>query len=149
MIKKLLIINRQSLKSLDGKQLAILNLKHPRVNEPLPFLAVETNDAIRIYELMSYSPELSSVFINDYVQSDAYVYLAAEFNIAYFTIAFVSESRGAIEFKSLDEFKRLLLANLTSNTLDRDQIDNMSNKLDITLESLNKLFKINGQNSQK
>lgn len=145
MVKKLLIINKESLDSIGSKQLAVVYLKHPRTQKPMPFLAVETTDnQMLIYELKSYTPDLSSVFIDDYVQMDAFVYLAAEFNINYFLIDFLKDLNCKNQqFKNIDEFKKMFLSNLISDSIDQKQFENMLEKIVITEERLNKLFKIN------
>lgn len=144
MVKKLLILNDLTRKSLSNKELKLVRLKHPKSNDLVPFLIVESCDDLLLYELISYSPEMASVFIDDFVQSDALLYMASPFNIIYFLMDFVATLRSANSFKSIDEFKRSLLVHMFRDTLADEEFENVHKNLKISQEDLGKLFNIKG-----
>jgi hypothetical protein len=117
MSKKILIIN-DKLSSLDGGRL--IRLKHPRTNEQSLFLLLSKNDEEKVsselYELINYNQETTSCFIDDYVQSNLYVYFTNKFNLSYFLIKFIS-SNGKNEYDSYDDFKLKFKKSLS----DRDE----------------------------
>ncbi len=83
--KRLLIINRADLvanllpandnSNVSSHQMRTLRLHHSKSKELRPFLVV----ADQIFELVAYSPELGSVFIDDYVQSECSICLDQSF----------------------------------------------------------------------
>lgn len=141
MVKKFLILNGESLSSIRDEDLKLIKLKHPKSNELTPFLLVEKEDTVNFYQLISYTDENSSVFIDDYVQSQSFVYLSSPFNINYLLIDFISTSTNS-KYKSIDEFKKTFLLHLFRDSLNDDQFDLVLKKLVVEEETLSKLFTV-------
>jgi len=108
--KRLLIINRADLVASllpandnSNKQMRTLRLRHSKSKELRPFLVV----ADQIFELVAYSPELGSVFIDDYVQSECSICLASQFDFIYFLISMSRSTKD--EYNSLKKLKDKLI----------------------------------------
>lgn len=128
--KKLVILNQEILLSLFKNDKSEVNLSvkrfmHPKTSEPRLFV-IRPN--FQFYELVKYEPEFSSVFIDDFVQSNINMFFATKFNVNYFLISILYNKEG--EEVSLD--------NLVLN----DEIKNKSVKLKefIDIEQLETLF---------
>ena len=88
-VKKLIIINEESLLSLFKKDegelsLGIRRFIHPKTNEPRLFLMIPD---VSLFELVKYEPEISSAFIDNHVQSAFNMCFATKFNVNYFLIS--------------------------------------------------------------
>jgi hypothetical protein len=111
---KILILNDAKLTELlntKESSFKIIKLKHPKQNESTPFILVQSensNSSLNLYELISYTQDMGSIFINDYVQSECMVYFSTKFNLRYFLIDFLSVSNQS-DFSSLNEFKEKFL----------------------------------------
>lgn len=114
---KILILNDAKLTELlNAKESSfkIIKLKHPKQNESVPFILVQSensNSSLNLYELISYTQDMGSIFINDYVQSECMVYFSTKFNLRYFLIDFLSVSSQS-DFSSLNEFKEKFLKHI-------------------------------------
>ncbi|CAF0738000.1 unnamed protein product [Brachionus calyciflorus] len=114
-MKKILILNQTKIvDSADLKTIGILNLKHPKEGEKVPFLIHETCDDLIIYELINYTQETSCLFIDNYIQTDSLIYFLTKFNLCYFIIDFLTNC-DQFEFESVDEFKSKLFKYLTDS----------------------------------
>jgi hypothetical protein len=94
--KKLVILNQDILLSLfkNDKSEMNLNIKkfmHPKTSEPRLFVIMPN---FQFYELIKYEPEFSSVFINDFVQSNINMFFATKFNVNYFLISILYSKEG-------------------------------------------------------
>lgn len=138
--KKILILNDISLNS--ANSISIVKLKHPKLNELVSFVLVENGPSTDLYELMSYSQEMGSLFIDDYVQSECCINIGNRFNLKYFLIEFLYQKSKA-EFKSLDEFKLKFLESIISDKLEKEQKDLVIKKLkELDFSNLNSLFDV-------
>jgi hypothetical protein len=152
MLKKLVILNSFNLTKFEQQEneLSIVHLKRRQLgsNEQVPFLFIENKQNLHVYELLSYQPtETSSVFIDNYVQSEAFVYLAFAFNWQYFLIDFV-QALNENEFTSIEEFREKFLQNLMIRDSDEMSIRRWACKLQvIQIEYLNRLFDCNETSS--
>lgn len=143
MLQKLIILNNENAISLKNKELTLVKFKRPRSKELVPFLMTETKDTITFYELMSYTQDLASVFIDDHIQSESAVYLGAKFNLNYVLIEYVASlSVAASKFDSFEAFKRSVLVHLFRDTLSGDEFERLLKKLNIEKTSLTKLFDV-------
>ena len=111
---KLVILNDPNLTAtLNAGSFRVLKLKHPKMNEQTPFILVEAAHSLHVYELMSYSQEMGSLFVNDYVQSECGLFFSSKLNLSYFLIDFVSTTSQK-EFASRKEFDQKLAQHLFS-----------------------------------
>jgi len=88
-----------------------IKLKHPKLNQFTPFILVQNEtieSSFNLYELVSYTQDMGSLFINEYVQSECLLYFSTKFNMRYFLIDFVSTTSQS-DFSSLKEFKEKFL----------------------------------------
>lgn len=153
MTKKIVILNNQNRKSLEENELKLVNLKHPKTAELVPFLLATNETTLSVYELISYAQDTSSIFVDNYVQSDPSVYLASEFNLKYFLIDFVYNSN-EIQVESIDSFKEKFLQNLLtgdkSSPVGDFNIPKLARKLTVINELyLDELFVIKRQDTGK
>jgi hypothetical protein len=139
-----LVVNQNDDDHNDGKELFIdlIKLKHPKQNVTTQFCFIQNS----LYEMIEYSTnDLSSVFIDDYVQSDCFTYFISKFNLVYFLINFLSNSTN-VEFKSLDDLKLKLIDNICEDENDRQKL---KDHLDfIQKDQIEKLFDLK-ENSGK
>ena len=109
MNKKILILNDQRVVDLNNTtELHIYKLKHPKTNELHSFLLLEN----ALYELVSYNQE-TSMFVDEWVQSEGLVYFGTKFNLNYFflSICFSNKSKSY-------SFNQLLTQLLESSSID-------------------------------
>ena len=109
MNKKIVILNDRRVVDLSNTaELPMYKLKHPKTNEPHSFLLV----ANALYELVSYNQE-TSVFVDEWVQSEGLVYFGTKFNLNYFflSICFMNKSKSY-------SFNQLITALLESSSID-------------------------------
>ncbi len=131
--KRLVILNRadliKKLPSTDGSQkMHTLRLRFLNCEEKRIFLIV----ADQIFELVSYTTELGSVFIDDYVQSECLTFMASRFDFIYFLISMSHQVKN--EYRSLEQLTKQLIE------LNSDEVDSSIMKiLYIILFHLNKI----------
>jgi len=144
--KRLLIINRADLvanllpandnSNVSSHQMRTLRLHHSKSKELRPFLVV----ADQIFELVAYSPELGSVFIDDYVQSECSICLASRFDFVYFLISMSRSAKD--EYNSLEKLKDKLIE-LSSADSSKTEFFKNHNKMPCNLQykfHLHRLF---------
>lgn len=102
--KKLVIANYSEIFTSKSTEINLVKLKHPKTNDLHSFLIVKDGKKkSAIFELVSYSQDISSVFIDNYVQSDSVTYFATKFDIVYFLLSLADN-----EFISIEELKEKL-----------------------------------------
>ena len=137
---KLVILNDENLtKVLNSGEpsFSIVKLKHPKLTEKTPFIYVK-DDEFRLYELISYTQEMGSLFINEHVQSECLVYFSTKINFNYFLIDFVSTTKQT-EYDSFLEFKQKFMEHLCSS--DANQFDAIN--MDFMLTGLKEFCDVN------
>lgn len=145
MTKKLIILNSSSLNKLElneNETFLIVKLKHPKLNELAQFLLIKSLDNIDLYdlyELINHNNELTSLFIDDYVQSDSLIYFASKFNFNYFLIDLLSKS-GSSFIKLKDVKLKLIEQNKETISSKSNEEDILLNKFNLNTNNLSKLF---------
>ena len=100
--KKLVIANYSEIFT-DQSEINLVKLKHPKTNDLHSFLLVkDVEKKGTLFELVTYSQEIGSVFIDNHVQSDNVTYFATKFDIVYFLLS-LSDSNDFISVEHLKE----------------------------------------------
>ena len=107
MLKKIMIVNH-GLKEVDN-DLDIIKLKHPKSNELRSFLLISDE----LFELVSLGQDGSSLFVDDFVQSDFQCVLATKFDLKYLLISLCA--RNSNDYASIESLKEILLEQTSSN----------------------------------
>lgn len=124
-MKKILILDQSDGGEIsETKKMSLLHLRHPKDGQKVPFFVHESIDGIVLYEMMNFCPENSCVFIDDYAQTDSFVYFLTKFNLGYFIIDFLTNS-DQFEFESAMDFKKKVLNFLTESNFDEDFVQKL------------------------
>lgn len=109
--KKLLILNQAVLlrQLEDTSEINVIKLKQSKSGELGSFLLLGNSqeNSQELFELIAYTPEIGSAFIDNYVQSECLAYFATNFDFVYFLISLSYADKN--NYNSLDQ--------LTSNLL--------------------------------
>ena len=142
--KKLVVLNTDNL---NQAELEIIKLKHPKDNELVPFLvSIKKSNQVEINERVSYTQDLGTMFIDEYVQSECSIYMSSRYNVNYFLISFVSNLT-KFEFDSIETLHAKFIEFITDDkNLNKDSC---LNKLVVSVSSLNKLFDVKETNDKK
>lgn len=125
-MKKILILDQSVKVELNEADLiSLLHLRHPKEGQKVPFFVYETPDDINLYEMMNYCQENSCVFIDEYAQTDSFIYFLTKFNLGYFIIDFLTHT-DQFEFESEIEFKKKLFNFLSESNFEEDFIKKLN-----------------------
>lgn len=140
-MKKILILDQNDKVELnEADKISLLYLRHPKEGQKVPFFVYESPDGISLYEMINYCQENSCVFIDEYTQTDSFIYFLTKFNLGYFIIDFMTNT-DQFGFESETDFKKKLFFFLSESNFEEDfllklNFPRMENFLDLEKSDL-------------